>query len=107
MSDRDLNRPNVEITFDIESTSEYRIRTKSAVEHSLRGLKFITAKDGRSGASGWPTVEKKFDQLTASSGGLLHFSLFGECIGMNKESKELAGELFRALAQRRNIFGEC
>ncbi|KAI4304869.1 hypothetical protein MLD38_040330 [Melastoma candidum] len=81
-------------------------RTKSAVGHALRGLKFITAKAGRSGASGWPTVEKKFDQLTASSGGLLHFTLFGECIGMNKESKEFAGELFRALAQRRNIFGD-
>lgn len=25
---------------------------------------------------------------------------------MNKESKEFAGELFRALAQRRNIYGD-
>lgn len=107
-------------------------RTKSAAAHALRGLKFITAKAGSSGASGWPMVEKKFVQLTTSSVGLLHCSLFGECIGthyssstsgnwptifliyifflftagMNKESKEFAGELFRVLAQRRNIYGD-
>ena len=54
-------------------------RTKSAVTHALKGLKFITAKAG--GASGWSTVEKRFDDLTASTNGLLHFSLFCECIG--------------------------
>lgn len=56
-------------------------RTKSAAAHALRGLKFITTKAGNSGESGWPTVEKKFDQLAASSNGLLHCSMFGECIG--------------------------
>lgn len=87
-------------------------RTRSAAAHALKGLKFIAAKTGGGGggagsaASGWPSVEKKFDQLTASSGGLLHCSQFCECIGMNKESKEFATELFRALAQRRNIFGD-
>ncbi|KAI3430082.1 uncharacterized protein J3R85_008375 [Psidium guajava] len=82
-------------------------RTRSAATHALKGLKFITAKAGSGGgASGWPSVEKRFDQLTASSAGLLHCSQFCECIGMNKESKEFANELFRALAQRRNIFGD-
>ncbi|XP_030536789.1 respiratory burst oxidase homolog protein D [Rhodamnia argentea] len=82
-------------------------RTRSAATHALKGLKFITAKAGSSGgAAGWPSVEKRFDQLTASSAGLLHYSQFCECIGMNKESKEFANELFRALAQRRNIFGD-
>ncbi|KAG2706341.1 hypothetical protein I3843_05G089000 [Carya illinoinensis] len=80
-------------------------RTKSAAAHALKGLKFIAAaKSG--GASGWPAIEKRFDELTASTNGLLVSSLFGECIGMNKESKEFAGELFGALARRHNISGD-
>lgn len=66
-------------------------RTRSAAAHALKGFKFITAKTGGgtagSGASGWPSVEKRFDQLTASSGGLLHCSQFGECIGKSKTLK--------------------
>ncbi|KAK9276659.1 hypothetical protein L1049_006195 [Liquidambar formosana] len=80
-------------------------RSKSAAAHALKGLKFITSKAGGA-AAGWPSVEKRFHELTASTNGLLHSSLFGECIGMNKESKEFAGELFGALARRRNISGD-
>uniref|UniRef100_A0A9I9E0G6 Uncharacterized protein n=1 Tax=Cucumis melo TaxID=3656 RepID=A0A9I9E0G6_CUCME len=80
-------------------------RTKSAATHALKGMKFITAKTGGSSA-GWGPVEKRFDELTASTNGLLPSSLFGQCIGMNKESKDFAGELFRALARRRNITGD-
>ncbi|CAM8947722.1 unnamed protein product [Rhodiola kirilowii] len=77
-------------------------RTKSAAAHALVGLKFIsTAKAG--GAAGWNAVEKRFDELTLPTNGLLPSSLFGECIGMNKESKEFDGELFNALARRHNI----
>lgn len=79
-------------------------RTKSAAAHALKGFKFIAAKTG--GASGWPPIEKRFDDLTASTNGLLHSTLFGECIGMNKESKEFAGEMFRALARKHNISGD-
>ncbi|XP_050224916.1 respiratory burst oxidase homolog protein D [Mercurialis annua] len=79
-------------------------RTKSAASHALKGLKFITAKTG--GANGWSAVEKRFLQLTANTNGLLHSSSFGECIGMNKESKEFAGELFGALTRRHNINGD-
>lgn len=79
-------------------------RTKSAVTHALKGLKFITTKAG-GGAAGWPAVEKRFDELTAPTNGHLHFSLFCECIGM-KDSKEFAGELFHALARRHNITGD-
>ncbi|KAF3948908.1 hypothetical protein ACB098_03G106900 [Castanea mollissima] len=85
-------RPSASTRFD---------RTKSAAAHALKGLKFIAAKT--SGAAGWPAIEKRFDDLTASKNGLLPSSLFGECIGMNKESKEFAGEMFRALARRYNI----
>ena len=57
-------------------------RTKSAAAHALKSLKFIATKTGGASASAaWPSVEKRFDQLTANSGGLLPSSLFGECIG--------------------------
>nr|GMD38791.1 respiratory burst oxidase homolog protein C [Ipomoea batatas] len=74
-------------------------RNKSAAAQALKGLKFISKTDG---SSGWAAVEKRFDQLTASSNGLLPRAKFGECIGMNN-SKDFAGELFDALARRRNI----
>lgn len=63
-------RPSASTRFD---------RTKSAAAHALKGLKFIAAKTG--GAAGWPAIEKRFDDLTASKNGLLPSSLFGECIG--------------------------
>ncbi|KAL8226088.1 hypothetical protein R6Q57_018645 [Mikania cordata] len=75
-------------------------RTKSAVAHALKGLKFISRKDG---GEAWTALEKRFDELTAGTDGLLPRSLFGECIGMNKESKDFAGELFDSLTRRRNI----
>ncbi|CAN4088646.1 unnamed protein product [Withania somnifera] len=75
-------------------------RNKSAAAHALKGLKFISKTDG---GAGWAAVEKQFDELTASTTGLLPRAKFGECIGMNKESKEFAGELYDALARRRNI----
>ncbi|CAH8382330.1 unnamed protein product [Eruca vesicaria subsp. sativa] len=76
-------------------------RTKSAAAQALKGLKFISKNDG---GAGWSAVEKRFNQITATTGGLLIRSKFGECIGMN--SKEFALELFDALARRRNITGE-
>ncbi|KAG2712682.1 hypothetical protein I3843_04G128500 [Carya illinoinensis] len=78
-------------------------RTKSAAAHALRGLKFISETDGN---VGWPAVEKLFIKLTASTNGSLPRSLFGQCIGMNEDSKEFAGNLFDALARKRGIKGE-
>ncbi|KAI9156911.1 hypothetical protein LWI28_013992 [Acer negundo] len=81
-------------------------RSKSAATHALKGLKFITTKTGAAG-NGWPAVEKRCNELiTAAPNGLLHCSVFGECIGMSKESNEFAGELFRALARKHNISGD-
>ncbi|XP_027125486.1 respiratory burst oxidase homolog protein C-like [Coffea arabica] len=77
-------------------------RTKSAAAHALKGLKFISKTDG---GAGWAAVEKRFDELTDTTNGLLPRSLFCECIGMNKDSKEFARELFDALGRRRNITG--
>lgn len=53
-------------------------RTKSAAAHALKGLKFISKTDG---GAGWAAVEKRFDDLTASTNGLLPKAKFGECIG--------------------------
>ncbi|XP_039125369.1 respiratory burst oxidase homolog protein C-like [Dioscorea cayenensis subsp. rotundata] len=72
-------------------------RSRSAAAHALLGLKFISKTDG---SAGWAAVEKRFDDLAVD--GCLSRALFGQCIGM-KESKEFAGELFDALARRRNI----
>lgn len=66
-------RPSAATRFD---------RNKSAAVHALKGLKFVAAKT--SGASGWPAIEKRFDELTSSTNGLLDASLFGECIGRVK-----------------------
>ncbi|KAK1407129.1 hypothetical protein QVD17_38740 [Tagetes erecta] len=77
-------------------------RTKSAATHALKGLKFISKTDG---GAAWVALEKRFDELTSGTAGLLPRSLFGECIGMNKDSKDFAGELFDALSRRRNITG--
>lgn len=55
-------------------------RNKSAASHALKGLKFIASKT--SSAAAWPAVEKRFDDLTRNSDGLLPSSLFGECIGL-------------------------
>ncbi|KAL4348283.1 hypothetical protein GQ457_17G018830 [Hibiscus cannabinus] len=73
-------------------------RTKSAAAHALVGLKFISKNEC---GHGWEAVEKRFDYITASNNGTLPRSRFGECIGM--ESKEFAGQLFDALARKRNI----
>ncbi|KAF3437655.1 hypothetical protein FNV43_RR20411 [Rhamnella rubrinervis] len=67
-------------------------------------LKHFSAADPkRTSNSTWPSVEKRFDELTWNSDGLLPSSLFGECIGMNKE---FASQLFGALARRHNISGD-
>nr|XP_016510188.1 PREDICTED: respiratory burst oxidase homolog protein D-like isoform X1 [Nicotiana tabacum] len=80
-------------------------RTNSvAAHHALKGLKFISKTDG---GAGWAAVEKRFHELSATSDGLLPRAKFGECIGMNRESKEFAVELFDALARRRNITRNC
>ncbi|KAJ6410548.1 hypothetical protein OIU84_007320 [Salix udensis] len=74
-------------------------RSKSAAACALKGLKFISKTDG---GAGWAAVEKRFDEITASTEGLLPRARFCECIGM-KESKEFAGELFNSLARKRNM----
>ncbi|GKD58246.1 respiratory burst oxidase homolog protein C-like protein, partial [Tanacetum coccineum] len=70
--------------------------------HDLEGLKFIRKANN---AVVWAALEKWFDELTKDTNGLLPRASFGECIRMNKYSKEFTGELFYAHARRRNIKG--
>ncbi|KAK4374677.1 hypothetical protein RND71_005354 [Anisodus tanguticus] len=79
-------------------------RTSAAAQHALKGLKFISKTDG---GSGWAAVEKRFDELTSTSDGLLPRAQFGACIGMNRDSKDFALELFDSLARRRHIESDC
>ncbi|KAL7114367.1 hypothetical protein ACP275_04G116900 [Erythranthe tilingii] len=85
-------------------------RTESAATHALNGLKFINKTGGGGGGGGaaaaWAGVEQRFKKITSTTNGLLPRSHFGECIGMNEESKEFAGELFDTLARRRHIAGD-
>uniref|UniRef100_A0ACD5U1W5 Uncharacterized protein n=1 Tax=Avena sativa TaxID=4498 RepID=A0ACD5U1W5_AVESA len=75
-------------------------RSNSAATHALRKLKFIART--ADGPKGRAAAESCFEKEARD--GLLHRSKFAKCIGM----KELAfaGELFDALARRRNIFGD-
>ncbi|KAI3802583.1 hypothetical protein L1987_30721 [Smallanthus sonchifolius] len=75
-------------------------RRKFDAVHALKGLKFIGKNDG---GAAWAALENRFDKLTKDTNGLLPRSLFGECIGMGRDSKEFAGELFDSLSRRRNI----
>lgn len=63
------------------STARRFDRNKSAATHALKGFKFIATKTGGAASAGWPAIEKRFHELTASTDGLLSSSLFGECIG--------------------------
>ncbi|KAG0540039.1 hypothetical protein BDA96_03G374400 [Sorghum bicolor] len=74
-------------------------RMQSSAQMGLRGLRFLDKTSG--GKEGWKAVERRFDDMTKGSGRLQKES-FGKCIGMG-DSKEFAGELFVALARRRNL----
>uniref|UniRef100_A0ACD5U2T1 Uncharacterized protein n=1 Tax=Avena sativa TaxID=4498 RepID=A0ACD5U2T1_AVESA len=76
-------------------------RSNSAATHALRKLKFIART--ADGPKGRAAAASCFDE--EAKDGLLHRSKFAKCTGMTKEV-EFAGELFDALARRRNIFGD-
>ncbi|KAI9161756.1 hypothetical protein LWI28_020402 [Acer negundo] len=91
---------------DKSTTSSKRYDQMKSAADALKGLKFLTTPKSGEEGNDWNAVEKRFDKLTASTNGLLHSSMFGECIGMKGDSKEFAGELFRAVAQKHKINGE-
>ncbi|XP_058761130.1 putative respiratory burst oxidase homolog protein H [Vicia villosa] len=77
------------------------VRMQSGAARGLKGLRFldrtVTGKEG----DAWRSIEKRFTQHAVD--GMLHKDKFGQCIGMGADSKEFAGELYEALARRRNI----
>ncbi|CAH8359025.1 unnamed protein product [Eruca vesicaria subsp. sativa] len=79
----------------LESRPARSDRRKST---AFEGLMFISKADA---ATGWTAVERRFVEITGTSGGLLPRSKFGQCIGM--DSVDFALELFDALARRRHI----
>ncbi|KAL5795404.1 hypothetical protein ACOSQ2_000224 [Xanthoceras sorbifolium] len=80
-------------------------RKRYAPAHALKLLEFVMKING---VARWAAIEKRFDDITASTNGILPRALFDECIaaGMNNESKEFAGELFDALIGRHSIGGD-
>lgn len=74
-------------------------RMQSSAEMGLKGLRFLDKKTGGK-EDGWKAVEKQFNQFSVN--GRLPKENFGRCIGMG-DSKEFAGEVFVALARRRNL----
>ncbi|XP_047969614.1 putative respiratory burst oxidase homolog protein H isoform X2 [Salvia hispanica] len=78
-------------------------RTESGAKRGLMSLRFLDrAKTGKE-EDGWRAIEKRF--CVNSVDDRLFKDKFGACIGMG-DSKEFAGELFEALARRRNIATE-
>ncbi|CAL9096712.1 unnamed protein product [Musa textilis] len=73
-------------------------RLTSRTQMGLAGLRFLDKTSA--GNDGWKAVDKRFDQFAVE--GRLPKDNFGPCIGM-AESKEFAGEIFVALARRRNL----
>ncbi|XP_057781692.1 putative respiratory burst oxidase homolog protein H [Salvia miltiorrhiza] len=75
-------------------------RMESGAKRGLMSLRFLDrAKTGKE-EDAWRAIEKRFHQNSVD--GMLFKDKFGACIGMG-DSKEFAGELFEALARRRNV----
>ncbi|KAK9055408.1 hypothetical protein SSX86_026491 [Deinandra increscens subsp. villosa] len=78
-------------------------RTTSSAAKGLNSLRFldrtVTGKEG----DAWRAIERRFNQFSVE--GKLPRDKFGICVGMG-DSIEFAGELYDAMARRRNIDGE-
>nr|XP_043619174.1 putative respiratory burst oxidase homolog protein H [Erigeron canadensis] len=78
-------------------------RTTSSAAKGLNSLRFldrtVTGKEG----DAWRAIERRFQQFAVD--GKLPRDKFGICVGMG-DSIEFAGELYDAMARRRNINAE-
>ncbi|KAI3742391.1 hypothetical protein L1987_60071 [Smallanthus sonchifolius] len=78
-------------------------RTTSSAAKGLNSLRFldrtVTGKEG----DAWRAIERRFNQFSVE--GKLPRDKFGICVGMG-DSIEFAGELYDAMARRRNIDAE-
>ncbi|KAI3461481.1 hypothetical protein Pfo_018144 [Paulownia fortunei] len=78
-------------------------RMESSVTKGLMSLRFLDRTTTGKEEDAWKAIEKRFNQNVVD--GKLFKDKFGVCIGMG-DSKEFAGELFEALARRRNVITE-
>ncbi|KAK4441132.1 putative respiratory burst oxidaseprotein H [Sesamum alatum] len=78
-------------------------RISSGATRGLMSLRFLDRTRTGKEEDAWRAIEKRFNQNVVD--GRLFKDKFGVCIGMG-DSKEFAGELFEALARRRNISTE-
>ncbi|CAL0302723.1 unnamed protein product [Lupinus luteus] len=76
-------------------------RLQSGAARGLKGLRFLDRTVTGKEADAWKSIEKRFVQHAVD--GRLSKEKFGICVGMGSESKDFAGELYDALARRRNI----
>ncbi|KAL9277012.1 hypothetical protein ACSQ67_025432 [Phaseolus vulgaris] len=67
----------------------------------IKGLRFLDRTVTGKEADAWRSIEKRFTQHAVE--GKLPKDKFGTCMGMGAESKDFAGELYEALARRRNV----
>ncbi|CAI9297887.1 unnamed protein product [Lactuca saligna] len=78
-------------------------RTTSSAAKGLNSLRFldrtVTGKEG----DAWRAIDRRFNQFSVD--GKLPRDKFGICVGMG-DSIEFAGELYDAMARRRNIDAE-
>ncbi|XP_042482919.1 putative respiratory burst oxidase homolog protein H [Macadamia integrifolia] len=95
-----VNKSNLKKVNQILDKAPRLGRAYSGASRGLQSLRFLdrttTGKEG----DAWKAVERRFNQL--ATGERLSRDSFGRCIGMG-ESKEFAGEVFDALARRRNV----
>ncbi|KAK4270313.1 hypothetical protein QN277_023362 [Acacia crassicarpa] len=80
------------------------VRSQSGASRGFKGLRFLDRTVTGKEQDAWNKIEKKFNQYAVDE--KLTRDKFGVCIGMGPESKDFAGELFDALARRRNINAE-
>jgi len=75
-------------------------RTASTAARGLKSLRFLDRTVTGKESDAWRSIERRFHQFAVND--KLPKEKFGICIGMG-ESKEFAGEVFDALARRRNV----
>ncbi|KAL5057870.1 hypothetical protein RYX36_029474 [Vicia faba] len=77
------------------------VRLQSGATRGLKSLRFLDRTITGKEDDAWRSIQKRFTQHAV--GGMLFKDKFGQCIGMGADSKDFAGELYEALARRRNI----
>ncbi|KAL5764229.1 hypothetical protein ACOSP7_016579 [Xanthoceras sorbifolium] len=75
-------------------------RTASTAARGLKSLRFLDRTVTGKENDAWRSIDRRFHQFAVND--KLPKEKFGICIGMG-ESKEFAGEVFDALARRRNV----